>query len=64
MIDIIPEEKLLVIKERILNDIEHNRLSCAKAHAIAKSLNVQVMDIGRIADHLHIKISNCQLGCF
>ena len=41
-----------------------DRLPCAGALAIAKSLGIPAREVGRIANRLHIKISKCQLGCF
>jgi transcriptional regulator with GAF, ATPase, and Fis domain len=41
-----------------------NRINCASALAIAKSLGMPPSEVGRAANKLKIKISNCQLGCF
>jgi hypothetical protein len=42
----------------------NNRLSCEKAHELAKELNTTLPEIGAICNELKIKISACQLGCF
>lgn len=52
------------IKEEIQKRIQDNRLPCAVARAIAKDLSVPIKEVGRIADELNIKITNCELGCF
>jgi hypothetical protein len=41
-----------------------NRLSCEKAHDLARELNVSLQEIGAVCNELKIKISACQLGCF
>lgn len=41
-----------------------NRLSCEKAHELAKELNTTLPEIGAICNELKIKIAACQLGCF
>jgi hypothetical protein len=39
-------------------------LSCPTAWRIAKEANVPKIAVGKIADKLGIRITNCQLGCF
>ena len=41
-----------------------NRLSCERAHDLARELNVSLREIGAVCNELKIKISACQLGCF
>lgn len=41
-----------------------NRILCASALAIAKSLGIPPGEVGKTANKLKIKISKCQLGCF
>jgi len=53
-----------LIEERLLAVTEDGRVSCADAQAVAVSLQVPMLEVGRIADRLNIKISQCQLGCF
>jgi len=48
------------IKKKAVND----RLPCPVARAIAEELSVPYREVKEIADDLHIKISNCELGCF
>ena len=56
------------ISEEVLVEVKkaapEGRLSCADAHALAKTLGVDLIIIGRAADELKIRIKNCQLGCF
>jgi len=42
----------------------NNRLSCEKAHELARDLNTSLQEIGSICNELKIKIASCQLGCF
>lgn len=48
------------IKRRAVN----GRLPCPVAREIAKEFSVPYRDVGRAADLLNIKITNCELGCF
>ncbi len=41
-----------------------NRLTCEKAHVLAKELNVPLRELGALCNELGIKIAACQLGCF
>lgn len=43
---------------------DDGRLSCEKAHELAKELNVPLGEIGRLCNEMKVKISACQLGCF
>jgi hypothetical protein len=40
------------------------RLSCERAHELAKELKVPLGEIGSVCNELKIKITACQLGCF
>jgi len=42
----------------------NNRLTCEKAHELARQMNVSLQEIGAVCNELKIKISACQLGCF
>ncbi len=48
----------------IQNQISDDLLSCGKAHAIAKKINISPADIGSTADALNIRLNRCQLGLF
>jgi hypothetical protein len=42
----------------------NNRLTCERAHDLARELNVSLQEIGVVCNELKIKVSACQLGCF
>lgn len=42
----------------------NNRLTCERAHNLARELNVSLREIGAVCNELKIKVSDCQLGCF
>lgn len=52
------------IKEAIRRKAVDNRLPCPVARAIADELSVSFREVGETADDLHIKITDCELGCF
>lgn len=52
------------LREAIRKASSNNRLSCEKAHALARERNVTLREIGVICNELGIKITACQLGCF
>lgn len=52
------------IEERLKTQTRENRVSCAAAQAIAAELGIGAWEVGAIADHLEIRIHQCQLGCF
>jgi hypothetical protein len=54
------ENMIDAIRSAALN----NRLTCEKAHDLARELNVSLQEIGAVCNELKIKISACQLGCF
>ncbi len=53
-----------MIKEKLLRVAKDKRIPCIKALSLAKRLKVKPMEIGRAANELGIKITDCQLGCF
>jgi len=53
-----------MIKNEVLEISQDKKLPCAKALALAKRLKVKPIEIGKVANELGIKITNCQLGCF
>lgn len=52
------------LADKLLKASRENRISCAGAFAIAKSLGIPTAEVGKAANRLKIKISKCQLGCF
>jgi hypothetical protein len=55
-------EKIIV--EAIRRASVNNRLTCEKAHSLARELKVPLKEIGSLCNDLKIKIAACQLGCF
>ena len=53
-----------MIKAELLKVAKDKRIPCVKALALAKRLKVKPIEIGRTANEMGIKITNCQLGCF
>jgi hypothetical protein len=39
-------------------------LTCAEAFELAKKLEIEIMEVGRICNQNNIRIRKCQLGCF
>ncbi len=39
-------------------------IACETARALAEKLDISIMQIGQVLDHLDIKIRKCPLGCF
>lgn len=56
------------MKDKIAEEIKkkaiNNRIPCPVARQIAKELSVSYKEVGRIADELKVKITDCELGCF
>jgi LAO/AO transport system kinase len=55
-------------KEKIQSSLRERsvegRISCPLARKIAKELAVSYKELGKVADELQIKITDCELGCF
>jgi hypothetical protein len=52
------------VAEEIRKKAVNGRLSCPAARKIAQELSVSFREIGRTADQLEVKITDCELGCF
>jgi len=56
------------MKDKIAEEIKkkaiNNRISCPVARRIAMELSVSLKEVGRTADELRVKITDCELGCF
>lgn len=52
------------VREAVKAAAPEGRLSCAKAHELAATLDVPLLVVGQAADALGVKIVSCQLGCF
>lgn len=55
------EEK---VKEELLKRAADGRIGCCEARSIAEKIGVTYAEVGRAADELKIKITDCELGCF
>ncbi|MBI5187703.1 MAG: hypothetical protein HZA07_01325 [Nitrospirae bacterium] len=56
------------MKDRVVEEVKKKaikgKLPCLIAMTIAKELGVSYRTVGKAADRLNVKITNCQLGCF
>jgi hypothetical protein len=56
------------VDKKIIEEIKKRaikgRLPCTVAREIANDMSVSFKEVGKAADKLNIKISNCELGCF
>ncbi|HZV45959.1 MAG TPA: hypothetical protein VFG06_01255 [Thermodesulfovibrionales bacterium] len=52
------------IQEEIKKRAKDNRLPCAVARNIARELSVSYKEVGKAANELQVKITDCELGCF
>jgi len=53
------------LKESDLNTIYSGGwITCETARASAKKLGIPVMQMGKLLNHLDVKIRRCGLGCF
>lgn len=53
-----------LIEQRLREEAKDSRISCSRARKLAEELKVPYREIGDAANHLGIKIRNCELGCF
>jgi hypothetical protein len=52
------------VAEEIRKKAVNGRLPCPAARKIAQKLSVSFKEIGKTADQLKVKITDCELGCF
>jgi len=52
------------IAEEIKKKTVDGRLPCPVAREIAQKLGVPYREVGKTADELSVRISDCELGCF
>ncbi len=52
------------VEEEVKKKAIEGKLPCTIARMIAENLGVSYKTVGKAADRLKIKITNCQLGCF
>jgi len=55
------EEK---VKEELVKKAVEGRVNCHEARKLAEDLGVTYAEVGRAANELKLKITNCELGCF
>lgn len=60
--ELIDEKEILV--QELLKRATNQRITCKDARQLAESLGTTYGEVGRAADRLGIKITNCELGCF
>lgn len=53
-----------IVLKTVRKAAEDDRLTCTRAHELAKELGVNLLIVGQACDELKIKIKACQLGCF
>ncbi len=60
--------KMIETKEKIASALRERsaggRIPCPVARKIAEEFSVSYSEIGKVANRLGIKITNCELGCF
>ncbi len=61
---IMPEDIPEQLVDRLRNEAVDRKLTCTRAHEIARELGLPVRVVGRACDILGIKIVECELGCF
>ncbi|OFW56392.1 MAG: hypothetical protein A2W01_00115 [Candidatus Solincola sediminis] len=52
------------VLEAVKTQAKEGRINCATALKLAQDLGVPPGEVGKAANALNIKISNCSLGCF
>lgn len=60
MPDDVPQHVVDAVREAAVE----GRVSCEKAHEMAREIGVPLAVVGRALDLANIKITRCQLGCF
>ena len=62
--NIICMESVEKIEEAILKAAKDEKMTCKQCMETAKDLNVLPKEVGKLLNKLHIKLIECQLGCF
>ncbi|MDI6689352.1 MAG: hypothetical protein QMD66_00290 [Actinomycetota bacterium] len=52
------------ILKAVKAEAKEGKISCPQARKLAEKLKVSPLEVGRVANHLGIKIYGCELGCF
>jgi DNA-binding transcriptional regulator YhcF (GntR family) len=57
-----------MVKDNIEKEIKkkaiNGKIPCPVARKLAKELSISYKEVGKAADQLNIKITDCELGCF
>ncbi len=59
-----PEYVIDEIDQKLQNMAFDGMITCAQATQLARSLSVEPLLVGKKAERLGLKITDCQLGCF
>ncbi len=57
------EEKDKVV-DKLKEVAAEGKISCTQAREVAKDLEIELAEIGKLCDDNDIKIYGCELGCF
>jgi hypothetical protein len=60
----ITSEQQAELEDRLHKTSHENRIPCASALEIAKSLGIPAAEVGKTANKLNIRIKKCLLDCF
>ena len=52
------------LKAKIKTAAPEGKIPCAAAFKLAQDLGLSRKEMGELLNELHIKITQCQLGCF
>jgi hypothetical protein len=52
------------LKARIRAAAPEGKIPCAAAFKLAQEVGISRKEMGELLNELHIKITQCQLGCF
>jgi len=52
------------LKAKIKAAVPEGKIPCAAAFKLAQDLGLSRKEMGELLNELHIKITQCQLGCF
>jgi len=53
-----------LVEARIKENAVNGKISCPALRKIAEEFSIHYNEAGKLANELHIKIKNCDLGCF
>lgn len=59
-----PKCVIVEIEQGLLTMARDGTVTCAQASQLARSMAVEPILVGKTAEQLGLKITDCQLGCF